>query len=178
MAFTVVERLHGTAWLTKQLGNPMAWGEGDGALLTRCSPLEHCTVEQVDYSQFLGSVAQVLVIQVHLNENDPQNVTPLPIRNLVPSTIPAQLLEEDVFGSVEIQVAIGVGCDLYSLPTVHLLLIEDRTTYDEQVDFHRCPVMDDIRVRSVSDRTPEGVRLSVKPIAEFVHERLDVVLRD
>ena len=102
----------------------------------RLSPLEHCAVEQVDDFQSLCSVAQIRVIQLRLDEDDPQDVTPLPIGNLVPRTIPVQLLEEDVLGSVEIQVASGVGCHLYSLPPVHLLLIEDGTTYDEQVDFH------------------------------------------
>jgi len=156
----------------------MHYGNSEASWCLRVSPLEHCAVKQVDDSQFSCSVEQVRLIQPRLDENDSQDVTPLPIRNLIPRAIPTQLLEKDVLGSVEIQVLIGVGCDLYSLPPVHLLLIEDRATYDEQIDFHRCPVVDDVRARSISDRTPERVRLSIELIAESVHEGLNVVLGD
>jgi hypothetical protein len=156
----------------------MHHGNDVASRFLRVSPLEHRAVKQVDDSQFFCTVAQVRVIQIRLDENNSHDVTPLPIRNIVPRAIPAQLLEEDVLGSMEIQVAIGVGCHLYSLSPIHLLLIKDRTAYDEQVDFHRCPVVDDVGARSISDSTPERVRLSVELIAESIHEGLDVVLGD
>ena len=99
---------------------------------------------------------------IRLNGSDSQHISPLTIRGVAAGTKPSQLLEQYVFGGMEVQRAFRRRANLDALAARQLLLVQGRATGDEQIDLDRCWLMDQIDTGASANGSSDSGFVSIK----------------
>ena len=134
------------------------------------------SIARSSHSQNARSAAEVRFVQpVALNHDDAENVTPLTVRHFITEAVPTELLQKYVLRRVHVKELLGIRCDPQAHPPRHLFFIERRASQNEQIDFGRCPAMDQVCARLGADSLPQGLRIGVEFISQEREERLHVI---
>ena len=92
-----------------------------------------------------------------LDEQDRDYVAPLALRCAAPEPVPVQLLQEDVFRRVDVEIPVRIGGYLDKLPPEQLLMVEKRGCRKE-IDLDAGGTVNEVRTASGIDGAPMASR--------------------
>lgn len=135
------------------------------------------TVQEVRDTKGFGAATKTGAIErLALDEEKTKHITPLSIGHLLPEAKPSKLLQQDVFGRVDIQIPIRILRHLNAPPPADLLLVQRRTAGDEQIHLDGGRLVDEIHTRMLTNSTTNRGVICVELRAQFGQESIDVLL--
>jgi len=131
--------------------------------------------EEIGHAKYRRVGQEVLPIEPGaLHTNDAEDIPPLPVGRFSAGTIPAKLLQQDVFGWVHRDRPARTDEDRHA--PIQLLLIERRAAGDEEIHLQLSGLMDQIGVTAFANGSPKRILVDVEVRFESREERRNVRL--
>ncbi len=116
---------------------------------------------------------KVLAIEPRpLDANDGRDVAPLPVRHLAAATIPAELLQQDVLGRVDMQAMPVAEVDLQTAS--QLPRVQRGTSGHEQIHLWLRGLVDQVRTRARADGPAKRVNIDVELMRQRGRQPIDI----
>lgn len=88
--------------------------------------------------------------------------------------VPAKVLEQDVLGRADVELAFRAGHHQHPLSAIHLLGVQRCSSSNEQVHLVECVLVDQVGALLLPDGSLQGVTVSVEFVAQRQDERFDL----